>query len=133
MSKLRIMYANLNSYTPRKHLINNILERHEINCALFVETKTKENTNTKYRNWDIIHRNGIVVNKNTRGGSLIQTHPGLRMTRENPPKMNNPLNEATHFSIPFLEDKFTFFWCIAIQILLSNKPSSTKFASTNIP
>lgn len=103
------MYANFNSYTPRKYLINYIRERHDVNCTLFVETKTNEYSNTKHRNWNIVQTNGNIVNINTRGGSLIQCHPGLNKKKQNPPRMNNPRNEALHVSVPFLGDNLHIF------------------------
>lgn len=102
---LKILYANVNSYVPKKHIINNIIEKNKINCSLFVETKTKENSSTHYKNWDVLQFNGNMVNNNTRGGSLVQVDPTLKMNKENPPRINNPLNEATHFSIQFQGDK----------------------------
>ena len=81
------------------------MERNNINCALFVETKTKENSNTRYRTWNVLQFNGNVVNNYTRGGNLVQIDPTLKMKKENPPRINNPLNEVTHFTVPFQGDK----------------------------
>lgn len=105
---LNILYANVNSYIPKKHIICNFVEQNNINCTLFVETKTKSASNTVYRNWDVIQRNGNIVN-NARGGSLVQLCPTLKMRKENAPSINNPLDEVTHFSIPFLNDKLHIF------------------------
>lgn len=106
---LKILYTNVNSYMPKKYLINNIIENLNINCALFVESKTKEGSNTKYRNWSSIQRNGNIVNNNARGGSLIQVHPSLKMGKANSPRVNNPLNEVTHFTIPFQNNLLHIF------------------------
>lgn len=108
-SIIKILYANVNSYIPKKHIINNIIEKNHINCTLFVETKTKNTSNTKYKNWDVLQIDGNIVNNNVRGGNLVQIHPGLKMRKDNPPRINNPLCEATHFTIPFLEDKLHIF------------------------
>lgn len=94
---------------PKKHIINNIMDKNRINCSLFVETKTKNTSNTKYKNWDVLQFDGNIVNNNVRGGNLVQIHPGLKMSKNNPPKINNPLCEATHFTIPFLDDKLHIF------------------------
>jgi hypothetical protein len=90
MAKLNIIYANINSYQKRRHHINHFIEKHNINCTLFVETNTKTNSNTSYRNWDIIKKDGYIFNNNTRGGSLIQVNPVLKMRKQ---RINNQLNE----------------------------------------
>ena len=109
MHQFNILYTNINSYIPKKYIINNTIEKHNINCALFVESKTKPDSNTSYRNWTILQRDGNMINNNVRGGTLVQMHPALKMGKANPPRINNPLNEATHFTIPFQEDLLHVF------------------------
>ena len=108
-SKVNILYTNVNSYTPKKHIINHTIEKHNINCALFVESKTKPDANTNYQNWHILRCDGNIVNNNIRGGSLVQVHPNLKMGKANAPQINNPLNNALHFTIPFQDDKLHIF------------------------
>lgn len=109
MSLLKILYSNINSYCRRKHIINNYIEKHDINCTLFVEAKTTLNSNTQYRNWDKISFSGNQIHNKTRGGSLVQAHPTLKMGKENPPRINNLLNETIHFTVPFLGEKLHIF------------------------
>ena len=129
----KILYANVNSYSPKKHLINYTLEDRNINCALFVETKTKPDSNTTYRDWVVIQRNGNIVNQNVRGGSLIQVSPNLRPRKANPPAVNNPLNEISHFAIPFQKDFLHIFLCYihptsAIEESLFTKAALYKYS-----
>lgn len=119
---LKILYANLNNYTSKKHIIGHYIEQNNINCALFVETKTNNQSNTSYKNWNILQQNGLTI-MNTRGGSLAQIDPKLKMRKENAPRINNPLNEVTHFSIPFLEDRLHI-------LLLYNHPNAAKIEDT---
>lgn len=109
MSICNILYANINSYTGKKHLINNYIENNNVQCAMFVETKTKKDSNTSYRDWNTLRYDGNQLHNHARGGSLVQTHPNLKMGKANPPRINNPLNECLHFTIPFLEDKLHIF------------------------
>lgn len=103
------MYTNINSYSAKRYLINNTIDKLKISCALFVETKTRPQSNTTYKNWQILRRDGVVLNQNIRGGSLVQVHPTFRMQKMNSPSINNPWNEALHFAIPFKEDKLHIF------------------------
>lgn len=75
---------------------------------MFVEAKIKKDHNIAYRDWDVIHRVGHTVD-NTRGGSIVQCHPGLKMGKNNSPALNNNFNETLHFTIPFKEDKLHIF------------------------
>lgn len=109
MSDINILYSNINSYTKKKHLINNYIENNNISCAMFVEAKINNKSNTSYRDWTVLRQEGNQLHNYTRGGSLIQSHPELKMGKENPPRINNPLNECLHFNIPFLEDKLHIF------------------------
>lgn len=93
----------------KKHLINNYIENNNIQCAMFVETKTKKDSNTSHRNWNTLRLDGNQIHNHARGGSLIQIHPDLKMGKANPPRINNPLNECLHFTIPFLDDKLHIF------------------------
>lgn len=108
---LNILYANVNSYIPKKHLINYVMEDRNTNCAMFVETKTKPESITDYKDWTIIKKNGNITNQNVRGGSLIQAAPYLKIQKANAPAVNNPLNEITHFAVPFQDDFLHVFLC----------------------
>lgn len=109
MSKIKILYANINSYYSKKHLINYYVEKNDIKCNMFVETKTGINTLTNYRDWITIQKHGNVVNTNVRGGSLIQCAKHLKIGKANPPHFNNPLNETIHCTIPFKNNKIHIF------------------------
>lgn len=63
----------------------------------------------QYKNWDSIHQPGNIINRNLRGGSLVQIHPDLKMGKSNAPRINNPLNNAIHFTIPFKNDYLHVF------------------------
>lgn len=76
---------------------------------MFVETKTKESHNVQYKNWKTISKIGSVLNANVRGGSIIQAEQWMKLTKLNPPHMNNPWNETIHVAIPFKDDKLHFF------------------------
>lgn len=119
---LNLIYSNINSYKNKKLIINNFIERNDINCALFVESKTDGESNTSYRDWHTIQQDGY-KRKKVRGGSLVQVHPSLKMGKANKPKINNPLDEATHFTIPFLTDKLHI-------LLVYSHPHSTKIDDT---
>lgn len=90
---------------------------------MFVEAKIKEEHNITYRDWDTIHHIGHKVN-NTRGGCMVQCHPSMKMGKNNPPKMNNTLNEALHFTIPFRDDRLHIF---LVYIHHSSKIEETIF------
>lgn len=107
-SRIKIVYNNINSYIPKKQVINNFIEKNEIQCAMFVEAKIKEEQLITYRDWDIIKKIGNKTT-NTRGGSIVQCHPSLKMGKENPPAINNRLNECLHFTIPFKGEKLHVF------------------------
>lgn len=109
MSHINIVYSNINSYTRKKQLINNYIENNNVGGVMFVESKTNENSSTAYRDWDVIQYNGYQLHNHTRGGSLVQMQPELRMGKANAPIINNPLNECIHFTIPFLDDKLHIF------------------------
>lgn len=81
------------------------MDKEQINCNAFVETKNDANTNVNYKDWTIVTHKGNIINKNIRGGSLFQFHPGTSMRKENAPKINDPRNDALHISIPFMEDR----------------------------
>jgi hypothetical protein len=108
-TSLNILYSNINCYSNKVQLINHYTENNNINCRLFVETKTKKETNIKYQNWNTIQKNGNITNKNSRGGSLIQVHPSIKMGKENQLHITNPLNEALHFTTPYQNDKLHIF------------------------
>ncbi|XP_045460096.1 uncharacterized protein LOC123670624 isoform X1 [Harmonia axyridis] len=107
-SEIKILYNNINSYMPKKYLVNNFIETNDIKSTMFVEAQIKEEHSTGYRDWDTIHRIGHKIN-NTRGGSLVQCHPSLKMGKNNCPVINNNLNEALHFTTPFKEENLHIF------------------------
>lgn len=109
MNSIKLVYCNINSYSRKKYLINNFIENNDIEATLFVESKTNPESNTTYRNWDIIQADGNIVNRNVRGGSLVQINPRLKMKKCNSPRINNPLNECIHFAVPFKEDVIHIF------------------------
>lgn len=109
MSSINILYANINSYPRKRHIINNYIEKNNIQCALFVESKIKKDSTTNYRNWQVLQYEGNQIHNHTRGGSLIQVHPDIPMGKANSPRINNPLNECLHFTIPFHNDKLHIF------------------------
>lgn len=109
MPPVSLVYSNINSYTRKKHLINNFIEANGVQCAMFVETKTSCHSNTSYRNWSFIHHVGVSLHNRARGGSLVLADPTLKMGKANAPHLNNPLNECTHFTVPFREDKLHVF------------------------
>lgn len=73
----------------------------------FVETKLKENA-PALPGWEIIQKPGHITN-NARGGSLIQARNAVNMGKNNPPTINNALNECLHISIPFQNEKLHIF------------------------
>lgn len=93
----------------RKYLVNRTIETYDVGCALFVESKTKPEQNTNYRNWNILRHDGNVVNRNIRGGSLVQINPVFKMTKRNSPCIGNILNDVLHFSIPFQDEGLHIF------------------------
>lgn len=109
MSHINILYSNINSYTNKKLIIHNYIEKENINGAMFVESKTNENSNTTFKNWNILQFNGHQIHNFTRGGSLVQMEPELNIGKANAPRLNNPLNECIHFTLPFLDDKLHIF------------------------
>ena len=62
ISTINILYANINSYTGKRKLINNYTENDNIQYTMFVETKTKK-SNTSYRDWNILqfNRTGFII------------------------------------------------------------------------
>lgn len=104
-----ILYNNINGYTKRKHQLYNFVQNENIDCVLLVETKTKTSTITDYKNWKTIKQQGNQITNYPRGGSIVQGAPKLSLKKENPPRINNPLNECIHFSIPFKNDNLHFF------------------------
>lgn len=103
------IYCNVNSYLPKKYLINNTIEKYNIKSALFVETKTKPQHEISYRNWDIIKHDGNITNLNTRGGSLAMSHSSLNMKKCNGPLIRNPLNEVLHIIFPLKNEELHVF------------------------
>lgn len=104
---LNIIYNNINSFNNKSHLIYNYIQNNNIDCGLFVETKLKNFSS--YQDWNILHKPGNIVNRNTRGGSLVMTKKFVRLGKANPPKLNNPANDCLHFTAPFKKDKLHIF------------------------
>lgn len=109
MENLNILYSNINSYNNKKRLINHYIQNNDVSCALFVETKTKNDSSVGYQNWNIIHHPGNIVNTNLRGGSLIQLNPRFKLIKTNAPAINNPLNDCLHIAVPFKNDQLHLF------------------------
>ncbi|KAL3275389.1 hypothetical protein HHI36_020153 [Cryptolaemus montrouzieri] len=118
----RLHRNNINTISTNKKnlgslLVNNKDKTNDINCALFVETKTKPEDNVQYRDWSIIRHDSNIVNHNSSGDSLAQIHPSLGMKKRNALRINHPLNDALHFMIPFRNDEVHPF-------LIYNHPTS---------
>lgn len=109
MQDLNIIYSNINSYSNKKSVINHFIQSNNISCALFVETKTKDNSAVGYRNWNVVHHPGNTLNTNLRGGSMIQLHPEIKLIKSNPVTINNPLNDCLHVAVPFTNDRLHIF------------------------
>lgn len=73
MSTLNILYSNINGYLAKKEQVYNFMNNNDINLAMFVESKTKENNTVVYKNWKIIQQNGAQIHNHARGGSLVNT------------------------------------------------------------
>lgn len=97
MTELRVLYANINSYHPKSHIIGNFINFNHINCAMFVETKSK--TAIKFKNWRVTEKAGNIINRGVRGGAVAMCDPVLQMGKSNPPRINSELNNALHFTI----------------------------------
>lgn len=108
MDRINFIYANINSYASKKHLIHYFAQTNNIDCIMCVETKLRGNT-TPLNSWEIIQQNGNVVNANIRGGSLVQANSNLKLGKANPPVINNNLNSCLHFTIPFQANKLHVF------------------------
>ena len=121
MSQFNILYNNINSYNRKKNLINYFVENNDISCVLLVETKTKIDSNTTYRDWNTIQLNGNKITNLPRGGSMVQSHPKLKTRKENPPSINNQLNETIHFSMLSKRTDYTYFWSTFIQTQKSRR------------
>lgn len=98
------MYANVNSYGNKSHLIKHVIEKSQINGTAFVETKHVPTTNIRYRDWSVVDHKGNIYNTNVRGGSILQFHPHTKMRKENAPRINDAKNDALHISIPYRDD-----------------------------
>lgn len=97
---LKLIYANINSYSPKKYLINHYIQNNDIDCIMLVETKQKENI-MPYQNWTILQQTGNIFNTNIRGGCLAQARQELKLGKANPPRINNVLNNCLHFTLPY--------------------------------
>lgn len=102
---LKLLYGNVNSYKNKSYLIKMLIEDLPVNYTDFVETKNDPDTNIYYRDWTVITQHGNRINTNLRGGAIMQFNPAARLRKENPPRTNNPCNNALHGSIPFLNDR----------------------------
>ncbi|KAK9872161.1 hypothetical protein WA026_016215 [Henosepilachna vigintioctopunctata] len=105
----RILYANINSFDNKKELTRHYIKNNNINCAMFVETKTKTTSNTNYEDWRCICKHGTIQNRNIRGGALVMAEKTIEIGKGNPPHLNNPWNDVLHFTIPYQDDKIHFF------------------------
>lgn len=108
MSPIKLIYSNINGFNNRKEVVYNYIQNNQINALLCVETKHKADMHA-YGNWSIIQQKGNVVNNNIRGGCLAQCDSKLQMGRSNPPRINNPLNNCLHFTLPFNKSKLHIF------------------------
>lgn len=106
---LKFLYANINNYINKKELIRYYLEHKNVDCTMFVETKTKATTNIQYRDWRTLFKHGSILNQNTRGGALVQASNRVKIGRKNPPHFNNPWNDVLHFTVPFNNEKNHMF------------------------
>lgn len=97
MTCIKLLYANINSYHPKSHLIGNYITENHIRCAMFVETKLK--SSITFRNWTSIQKHGNIINRGVRGGALAMGHPMIQLGKSNPPAINSPSNNALHFCI----------------------------------
>lgn len=109
MASLNILYSNINSYVGKKRLINHFIQKNDVSCAMFVETKTSPDSEVRYQGWNTVHQPGNVLNTNLRGGCLIQLNPRYKLIKENPPVINNPSNNCMHVAIPFKNDRLHIF------------------------
>lgn len=107
-TSVKLLFNNINFFQPKKHLVFNYIKNNNISCALFVEAKVRVDQTVEYRNWSIINKPGIIINRNTRGGKLVLCHTSVNMSNANSPRINNPLNGCIHFSIPFQDDNDIF-------------------------
>lgn len=126
---IKILYNNINGYAKRKHLLFNYVQNENIDCVLLVETKTKTSTSTTYKDWKTINQQGNQITNYPRGGSIVQGESKLNIKKENPPRINNPLNECIHFSIPFKNDKLHVF---LIYIHPASKMEETIFIKASL-
>lgn len=108
MTRLRLIYNNINSLKHKKSILFNYIHNQNIDCCMLVETKTKPTEMTDFHNWQYIQKHGNIQDK-ARGGSLVLMSPALELGKANPPAINNPLNECLHFTIPFQQDKIHIF------------------------
>lgn len=107
-TNIKMLYANINSYSPKNHLINHYLQNTNIDCLMCVETKNKEYIRA-YRDWNIIQLKGNIANVNIRGGCLTQAKKNLQMGKENPPRINNLKNNCLHLTFPYHNSKLHIF------------------------
>ena len=74
-----------------------------------LETKYESDADICCRNWNKIQINGnLIINKGRRVSLILKT-PSLKVEKANPLYLNNELNEALHFAIPFLDDRLYIF------------------------
>lgn len=129
---LRGIYANIQSVSAKKLLLQNFIQNNNINCVLLVETKaTAENhsSSLSYRDWEKIERIGTKMGHNTRGGSLVKADRILKMQKQNRLALNNPSNECLHFAVPFGNDQLHMFLVYTHPVCMIENSSLIK-AST---
>lgn len=100
MPTIRVLYSNIQSFSPKELLISNYIENNYIDLALFVETKLKASKKIMFKNWSTFQLQGQLITNYPRGGCLVLGNPKLQLIKENSPKINYSLNECVHFSIP---------------------------------
>lgn len=128
MGKIKILYANLNSYINKKYLIQSYIQDNHIDCTMFVETKTRPHYSVSYRDWTTIRQDGNVLNENIRGGSLVQAAQSMNLGKANPPRLNNPSNNCIHFTIPYHRNRLHIFLVYAHSLSIIEDNILTKAA-----
>lgn len=124
-----LFYNNINGFNKRKHQLYHYIQNESIDCVLLVETKTRPSDRFEYQHWKTINKQGYQLTNHPRGGSLVQAAPKLKLIKENPPRLNNPLNECIHFALPFEKEKLHIF---LIYIHHTSKIEETIFTKASL-
>ena len=107
--EFKFLYNNINGFFSKELLLKNYIEKESVMCCLLVETKTKDPKVIRHRDWSILQKHGNTLNGNARGGAAVLCAPSLNLRKENPPSLNNALNDCLHFSIPYNNDHIHIF------------------------